>query len=393
MQGTGGAITAPAVDSSGNIYVGFNVKGGTTFAPGIMKIDNSGNLVWAKQHSISGGGGNYGFTPSLKVDSSGNVYGISLASISSTNYAYVIKYDTNGAVLWQKYISTAATLTSSVLDSSGNLYIAGGGTKALVIKLDPSGSISWSKEYTNGSSSLTLNSGFFTGMTINSAGELYCSGYCTYNSGAPLYKNGKYMFASRINSNTGDVINKVGIDFGTAANVTANCRSYNIAVDLEGNVYATFGPINLYYGSSAGIIKFPANLSSKTFQYEYSSSGYDATTGLVTGAVMTYVLTNKDSITLIGLGYNNYSSAPTWGPLIYQLPNNGSYLASDRPFYPAVSDGKMLSAATTNFAIDATFTFTDAPVAISFTALPWTIGSVSPSTVSNPMTSLTTAQT
>ncbi len=142
-----------AVDATGNVYTTGTFNGKADFNPGnevfdlsslgyedvfINKLDSSGNFIWAK----SIGGPNRDQANWLNIDNSGNVYitggflnkvdfdpGPNTSYlISSGDYdIFILKLDANGTFLWAKDIggSLDEQGNSVVLDSEGNIYIAG----------------------------------------------------------------------------------------------------------------------------------------------------------------------------------------------------------------------------------------------------------------------------
>lgn len=134
------------VDASGNIYIAGNFNETTDFDPGtgthyltagyypdgfILKLDASGNFLWAKQL-----GGTYKENiASMTIDVSGNVYttgyffgsGIpGLASVGDSD-VFICKLNTDGSFLWAKQIggiSSDAGYDISV-DALGNVYTTG----------------------------------------------------------------------------------------------------------------------------------------------------------------------------------------------------------------------------------------------------------------------------
>lgn len=136
------------VDKSGNVYATGNFKGTVDFDPNtssfnltsaglddifILKLDKSGNFVWAKQL----GGTSSDFGQSITLDSSGNIY---------TTGSYVGTVDFDPGVNNYNLTSALSDIFISKLDASGNFSLAlslGGslndGGKS--ISLDNSGNI------------------------------------------------------------------------------------------------------------------------------------------------------------------------------------------------------------------------------------------------------------
>lgn len=118
-----GSITNGGVikfDGSGNIFVMTDTC--------IVKLDSSGNVVWGKQLFTTSQ-----YCRDFVIGPTGSIYISALATVSgSYSRQHVIKLDTTGSILWQKYASLATTAgtqdlpNSIILDSSENVYIVGG---------------------------------------------------------------------------------------------------------------------------------------------------------------------------------------------------------------------------------------------------------------------------
>jgi len=186
-------------DSSTNIY------SSDVF---LAKYNANGTVLWAKQANIpfdSGYSSGAGY--SVAIDIYGNEYitGIFTDTISfggftlNTKYfqgedAFLVKYDSNGNVLWAKQseIPSAAsggTGTSVATDNSGNAYITGYffdtlsfGLKTLIspyvqssylVKYSPAGNVLWAKQSTPNSFFSTCSSNC---ITTDGKGNPYITG-------------------------------------------------------------------------------------------------------------------------------------------------------------------------------------------------------------------------
>lgn len=147
-----------AADSFGNVYTVGDFRGTVDFDPGdanflvssnvgqpstfISKLDNTGNLIWAKGLVGAGSSYNHGFA--ITVDPSGNVYTTGYFSgtvdfdpgentqqnITSAGIydIYISKLDADGNFVWVKTIGGASARSVGqdiVLDSLGNIYLTG----------------------------------------------------------------------------------------------------------------------------------------------------------------------------------------------------------------------------------------------------------------------------
>lgn len=104
---------------------------------------------------------NYLCNEDIVIDSEGNV--IVVTNDETSLYGYVVKYDNNYNLLWQKlfYNDTYDTVVKKlVVDSNNNIYVLGhlSNDAALIIKFDSDGTEVWSYQYTQ-SSGTDLGSG------------------------------------------------------------------------------------------------------------------------------------------------------------------------------------------------------------------------------------------
>ncbi len=164
-----------AVDSSGNVYIG-----GYTYGVGaggydafIVKYNSSGTVQW--QRTLGGVGHDFGM--GIDIDSSGNAY-ITGRDGGGSGAFIVAKYDTSGSIQWQKQLNASSHNSYSYeleVDSSGNVYIAGmtalggGSNSAVVVKLNSSGALQWSRKlYGSGNEEAYA-------IAVDSSGNVYAS--------------------------------------------------------------------------------------------------------------------------------------------------------------------------------------------------------------------------
>lgn len=140
----------------------------------VAKFDGNGNVLWAK----SVGGANSDETRSVTTDLSGNIVATGFFSSTSITFGtttltnagsgdmFIVKYDTNGNVLWAKSAGGAGTEDgySASIDASGNIILTGPFSSSFVtfgtiillnatvnyfdffiVKYDGNGTVLWAK--------------------------------------------------------------------------------------------------------------------------------------------------------------------------------------------------------------------------------------------------------
>ncbi|OFY85671.1 MAG: hypothetical protein A3F72_12010 [Bacteroidetes bacterium RIFCSPLOWO2_12_FULL_35_15] len=276
-------------DSSGNIYVIGGFSGTQDFAPGsaiynitaantsesfIVKLNNSGNLIWVKTLQLMTGN-TYDKISALgiAVDTIGNVYlngyfegtvdfdpGIGVNNISSTttlnNDAFVCKLDSLGSFVWVKKLGVNYSDTFGrgiQIDSYGNpvilidysvqidadpgsgVYTIGNGLGypgSMILKLDPFGNFIWAKGIDDQRHSITLK--------VDKLDNIYFIGYfrntVDFDPGPGIFN----MNATSTSS-TPLFIEKLDAsgNFIWAKSFAEGAYISDIDLDLYGNVYIT----------------------------------------------------------------------------------------------------------------------------------------------------------
>lgn len=237
----------------------------------IVKYDASGNVIWAKR----AGGNSDDRAMSIAADSAGNVYvtgwfgshqivfGSDTLTTTGPYIAcdmFVVKYDTNGNVLWAK--SAGGTFTdygkSVAIDALGNVYVAGAFTSSSItfgpntfinansnnnftatadiffLKYDVNGNLLWAKTM-GGASNDWAHSVTTDGMGKSLIAGRF--GSSIINFGAITLSNadntGQHddMFIAKYNT-TGNEL------WAKNAGGTSDDVTYSITADVNSNIYA-----------------------------------------------------------------------------------------------------------------------------------------------------------
>lgn len=140
------------LDASGNVFVLVTTA---AYGFGLLKFNSSGTLLWQRQLDAAGTEIGNGIT----VDSSGNVYicGATTSEGAGSYDLIIAKYDTYGNILWQRVFGGANIeygFPAVVTDTSNNVYVCGyttsqgaGGYDMLLIKYDTDGNLLWQRAY------------------------------------------------------------------------------------------------------------------------------------------------------------------------------------------------------------------------------------------------------
>jgi hypothetical protein len=278
------------VDGAGNIYPSGSFSGTVDFDPGagtsnlisagnhdafVVKLDGSGNLLWARSAGSTGLDRAY----PVITDASGNVYvsgpfagtvdfdpgagTFNLVSAGGVSDVYVWKLDASGNLLWA--VSAGGTSTDAVfgsaVDAAGNILITGhfigtvdfdpgAGTFNLVAvtssdpfvwKLDASGNLVWARAFTGGN---TVDQGKW--IITDAAGNCYIAGQ--FGSGTSDFDPG--AGTANLTSAGGQDLFIVKLDasgnyqWAWRDGGTGNERLDALNMDASGNFYLTGGFFN-----------------------------------------------------------------------------------------------------------------------------------------------------
>ncbi|HTW93139.1 MAG TPA: SBBP repeat-containing protein [bacterium] len=168
------------------------VTGGSTGTAGVsdcltVKYDaTTGDTVWTRRYT----GWPYGAAAcgvGVAVDSSGNIYVTGTRDSVSTPFFMTLKYDANGSLKWARYFQRNGNATGIALGPSGLVYVTGRGGSGsdigfVTVMYDSSGDVMWSQDYYPGSNQLSF------AMSSDSSGNVYITGGGTFPNGSnPIY--------------------------------------------------------------------------------------------------------------------------------------------------------------------------------------------------------------
>ncbi len=341
-----------AIDAAGNTYITGSFAsttitfGGTTLTNNgsnstndvfIAKYDANGNVIWAK----SAGGIDYDDVESIATDLAGNIYIIggfrsptitfgttTLSNIGTAN-VFVVKFDSNGNVIWAK--SANGTLNSFVwgngiaIDAAGNASFTGYfgntnitfGTTTLtnnsiginndvfIAKYDTNGNVLWAK------SAGGTSDDFGRSISVDASGNSYITGVFS----SPTITFGATTLTNNNSNDTADIfITKYdtngNVNWAKSIGGTGDDYSRSIATNAVGNSYITgfftspsitFGTTTLTNNGSADILiaKYDANgnvvwaksSGGNADDYSYSIAIDEIGNAFITGAFLSPIIT------------------------------------------------------------------------------------------------------
>ncbi len=206
-------------DGSGNVYVSGFFAGTADFDPSaatfnlisngaadnfVVKLNSTGNFVWAKQT----GGTSTEKTYWLSLDGSGNIYtsgffsgtvdfdpGAAIANLSTTglNDGFISKLDASGNYVWARAVNTNSYVNCNalVIDGSNNVYVTGyfqgttdfdpsvsfynvtsaGSLDVYILKLDAAGNFVTAKTFGS------TGADFSSSIALDASNNVFTTGY------------------------------------------------------------------------------------------------------------------------------------------------------------------------------------------------------------------------
>lgn len=291
-------IQAAAVDASGNVFVCGRFKNASGGQNGfIAKYDSTGAIQWQKYNADPLAAASQGTTfVGIKVDGSGNIYAGGTTRDASNNVEMLFtKWDSTGTIVWQR-ASSGGTNTGAGqafhLDASGNSYMAGygnSGAYGFVVKYDTSGTLQWQQK--------TSSTGGYdqtAGIATDSAGNVYLIG----SSRTTTPTTSDRALLVKYNSAGTSQWQRGLSDAGTQFNA--------ISIDASDNIF-------LYGANSAGPIYIKADTSGNLV---YQGAITSTSTGIA-GNPSSRII---DGLGNIGFVMSEYASATT--EIMTKFPNS-----------------------------------------------------------------------
>jgi hypothetical protein len=327
ITGTSGALAMSITFNGVNdIYATGRYSGTQDFDPGmgafnmtstlfwdifILKLDVSGNFVWAK----SLGGTNYDIGIDITTDASGNVYttgnfydtvdfdpGPGTFTLStSVQDVFVLKLDAAGNFLFAKNFS--GSVKSIALDATNNIYTSGGfigtvdfdpgsGTNSsssvgsydiYISKLDPSGNFLWATPIGGTGLDNGLN------VIVDPAGNIYT---CGYFSSIVDFDSGPLTYTLNGQSSTTGFVHKMNSSVGTEE------YSKTVLVSAFPNPNTGYFALKL---EEAASVKLTNSLGIIVYQQELSNGKHDIDIQNIGSSVYYLTVTpyNKPPITKV----------------------------------------------------------------------------------------------
>jgi hypothetical protein len=325
-----------ALDKNNNIYVSGYLKGTTVDYNSILiKYDSAGNQKWYREYD-----GPFGMnTKGVKVicDEQNNVILGNFVQDSTLWYHYyIVKYTTNGSLIWERYIVDTGSVSSEIINfktaKDCNIYVLGisgrvsTGDDYLTTKLDSTGNILWNKLYSS--------PGYIDDIpyliNIDNAGNSYITGSTVtikYDSSG----NTKWSFDNSINN------------YSFCGKSILTDKYSNIY--LAGDGYGSAGNIDCFlakYSQPVGIISHNQNITNGFCLYQNYPNPFNPTTNIRYSVssnvnrqssnvkIVIYDLLGKEIATLV----NEKKKAGE-----YEISFNGASLPSGVYYYVLYADG------------------------------------------------------
>lgn len=293
------------VDSNGNVYICYNGNSTSLYA-GVAKYDTDGNIIWRTEFSALS-------APGIKIDSNDNII-ICAGPTTTPNYEAVLKLSsTDGSIIWQRNIISGdfGGAFHLEIDTSDNIYVQVFELTgffegvAEVYKFDTNGDLLWGR-----------NSG------VDTTEFIQLQGLVAHNDGTirSLVIYDVFSSIAIFNSTTGNYVSS------QRAFLTAK---FNYDLDSSSNQYMALQSTNASFDTLV-ILKKPADSTTNTWcvsavahssgSFDVVSTEYDEINDIF------YVAVSSPSFSAIGITI--YAFDGTAGTLSWQkrITASGSVL-------------------------------------------------------------------
>lgn len=291
-----------AVDSLGNVYLsGHTNSAGSGTRRLLAKYDSAGNLQW--QRVLGGSGTNRG--REVAVDSADNVYtiGESTEVAAGVFSSAIAKYNSSGAIQWQRGIFQSARNTSIYnlcIDSLDNVCVAGTADVAAtdsdvaILKYNSSGTLQWSRRGD------TVGFSAVSGIVADAANNLYILGEFSTSIFWMKYNSSGSFQLKRSLAESGVTLKARGIALDPDENIAALAWSrYSgyivpliFKVPNDGSLTGSYSPFT--YGTG-GPTDTSLSVTTNTTTLSEAASSLSSSTPSITSSSTTF------SSTLISL--------------------------------------------------------------------------------------------
>lgn len=288
-------------DNFGNIYVAFDYSDGSGSVDLLVKYDSQGNILWNKTlyNDLLGA-----FSNDLFITSTNEVF-LCGEVFTGVNYdVYFVKYDVDGNLMLNSTFDSGGYndfCKGIVVDSLGNIYLggdAGGIWKMQLVKFNSSGNLLWNKTF----SPIGYIAASGEDLGIDQLNNLYLGGFCE----ATDYDMCLFKFNS-----DGEEIWNLTYSNGNYEAIHA------LDLDLNNNIYVAGFITNT--NNDYSVRKYDSNgnyITSFTYDSNLNDIIYDIEVDSVDTFFVTGKILNGANFDFFTLKYNLTSEEIVWNSTI-----------------------------------------------------------------------------
>ena len=291
-----------AIDGSSKVYTTGRITN-TTQDIIVQCTDSTGIVLWTYTYNNGG----YDSPNKIRVDGSGNSYIVGTSNGTTTNHDYIIiKLNSSGSLVWSKRYDGGVSggideAMDVCVDASGNVYVTGkskvstGDLNAVTLKLAAStGNILWQHSF-NGSSLDDI------GVCLTLAGN---QSYVVVGANSNNATTNTNIVAYRLTASSGS------LGWSNSINGTSNGIDKVSSIILAGGNVVLAGMLtNSGSGTDYVTTKFNVSSGTTVFQKLYSFSNTDVATSLVRDST--------DNIVVTGTAFNTSTGSYEYHTIFY----------------------------------------------------------------------------